>query len=314
MTASVILADLGQSTAIDAATLTLGTRLVVTSRSGRLQLASHAHSIWFQLRGAAVVEAREGRFHLSAGDWIALDQESLPVIHAARKGLTLGVISSPQAMSVPRRAVEYPIFPGRGHCRMQDRLITSRMWHEAARLLQSTTPGGAPPCTTLDPLLSHVATLQRDVRGDFDRCPGKSRNQKAKIFERLQRARLFLEGNGDRIVSLDELALLTSFSRWYLSKTFLATYGEHLHKASRRIRIERSRKLLTETSLSICEVAASCGFENPSSFTRAFRSETGTTPTIHRDSHRRGSECRSLRQTPTPARISRFTALTLSPR
>lgn len=313
MTTSIVRADLGRTATIDADALLAGTRLIAVSRLARAQLAAPAFSIWCQLRGTASVDTREGRFRLGPGDWIALDSESLPGLQAARDGLVLGMVAAPRALPAPGRILDHALFPGRGHCPKRDRIITLRVWREAARQLQSPAHRSVPAhAACLDPVLMHLSSLQRDIHRDFDRCPGKSSSRKAKVFRRLQRARLFLEGNGDRIVGLDELARQASFSRWYLSKTFQATYGESLQAASRRIRIARACRLLAETSLSICDVAAHCGFDNPCSFARAFRFETGMTPTRYRDAHGRGLGPQRQADAPTAARASRAAALSVA--
>ena len=309
---SIIRANLGQTATIDATLIVAGMRLVMVSRLARVQLTAPTFSVWFQLRGTTNVEACEGRFCLNPGDWIALDQESMPILQASRNGLLLGMVAPQGLLSTPGRVLDHSLFPGRGHCHRPDRIITVRMWRETAGRLQSLAHEKAPSCTThIDPLLTYLSLLQREIHQDFDRCPGRSSLHKAKIFGRLQRARLFLEGNGDRIVGLDELARQTSFSRWHLSKAFQATYRENLQAASRRIRIERACGLLAKTSLSICEVAAHCGFDNPCSFARTFRSVTGMTSTRYRDLHRRNTVSRLQRQTPTPARMPRTATLNL---
>lgn len=309
MTNSTVRADLGRTATIDADALLAGTRLVAVSRLARAQLAVPAFSIWCQLRGTANLDTREGRFRLGPGDWIALDSESLPALQAARDGLVLGMVAAPPMLPMPGRVLDHALFPGRGHCPKRDCIITLRVWREAARRLQSPAPAHA---AGLDPLLMHLSSLQRDIHRDFRRCPGKTSSRKANVFRRLQRARLFLEGNGDRIVGLDELARQASFSRWYLSKTFQATYGESLQAASRRIRIARACRLLAETSLSICDVAAHCGFDNPCSFARAFRFETGMTSTRYRDAHGRGLGLQRQADAPTAARASRAAALSVA--
>ena len=309
MTTSIVRADLGRTAIIDADAILAGIRLVAVSRLARAQLAAPAFSVWCQLRGTSSLDTREGRFRLGPGDWIALDPESLPALQAARDGLALGIIVASPILPMPGRVLDHALFPGLGHCPKRDRIITLRVWREAARRLQSPTPGRS---ACLDPVLMHLSSLQREIHRDFHRCPGKSSGRKAKVFRRLQRARLFLEGNGDRIVGLDELARQASFSRWYLSKTFQATYGESLQAASRRIRIARACRLLAETSLSICDVAAHCGFDNPCSFARAFRFETGMTSTRYRDAHGRELGPQRQADAPTPARASRAAALSVA--
>ena len=96
----------------------------------------------------------------------------------------------------------------------------------------------------MQPLLMQLSLLQRDLASRMGRCPGRSHSRKRQVFGRLQRARLFLEGHRDRVVTLTELAELTSFSNWYLSKTFHSIYDECPQVASQRMRLEHACELL----------------------------------------------------------------------
>ena len=102
------------------------------------------------------------------------------------------------------------------------------------------------------------------------------------VFGRLQRARLYLEGNSDRVVRLSELADLTSFSSWYFSKTFHGLYDESPQTAGARLRLERAARLLRSSPMMIGEVAAACGFDNCCSFARAFKTRYGMSASRYR--------------------------------
>lgn len=104
---------------------------------------------------------------------------------------------------------------------------------------------------------------------------GRSRSRKRQVFGRMQRARLYLEGNSHRVVRIGELAELTNFSSWYLSKTFQSLYEESPQSLSARLRLERAADLLRDTDMMVGEVAAASGFDNCCSFARAFRARYG---------------------------------------
>ena len=137
----------------------------------------------------------------------------------------------------------------------------------------------------LRPVLLHIARAQRDLATRVQLCPGRSRSRKRQVFGRMQRARLYLEGHNDRVVRIGELADLTNFSSWYFSKAFQSLYDESPQALSARLRLERAAELLTSTSMTVGEVAASCGFDNCCSFARAFRARHGTTATDYRARH-----------------------------
>ncbi len=62
-----------------------------------------------------------------------------------------------------------------------------------------------------------------------------------------------------------------------------------------RVRMDRARKLLAESTRSVAEVAATCGFANYSSFSVAFKRETGTSPRTYRRQSRSPRLGRPLR-------------------
>ena len=134
---------------------------------------------------------------------------------------------------------------------------------------------------------SCATTASTSSRARVARCPGRSRLRKRQVFSRLQRARLYLEGNCDRVVRISELAELTSFSSWYFSKTFHAVYDESPQAASARMRLERAADLLDNSQMMIGEVAAASGFDNCCSFARAFRVRYGMSATGYRNAARK---------------------------
>lgn len=261
-------ADRGQSVSPQRATPgDTGCSGVGVSRLGSAQVEA-GFSIWVQLRGTAWVEAREGRFLLRKGHWIALEKDSRPLVQCDAHGLGVGLVLGSDVLAAMSRWTEGALYAGRGRLTARDTRMALRLWRDAAR------NRFADP-SALRPLLLHLIAVQRDLAARVPRCPGRSRNRKRQVFGRLQRARLYLEGNSDRVVRISELAELTSFSSWYFSKTFLNLYDESPQAAASRLRIERAAELLSTTTMMIGEVAAACGFDNCCSFARAFRARYG---------------------------------------
>jgi AraC family transcriptional regulator len=272
-------ADRGQLLQLDSPEGTSQAGCVGVSRLGSMQLSGSLFSIWIQLRGASWVEAKEGRFRLRQGEWIALERDSKPVIQADRFGVCVGLTLTAEALKAMTRFSDCGLYAGRGRLSRQDGRVTLRLWREAC---SRTVPGASTDVTWLRPVLLHLAGVQRELAARIPRCPGRSRSRKRQVFGRLQRARLYLEGNCDRVVRISELAELTSFSSWYFSKTFHSLYEESPQAASARMRLERAADLLTSTTMMIGEVAAASGFDNCCSFARAFRARFGVSATRYR--------------------------------
>ena len=246
------------------------------ARLGSVQLENGGFSIWVQVRGSSWVEAREGRFQLQRGEWIALERDSRPLLQSDRHGLCIGLSLGTDVLRSLGRLTDGALFAGRGRLSRHDARIALRLWRDASR----RAPADA--AAVLRPLLLHLIAVQRELAARVPRCPGRSRSRKRQVFGRLQRARLYLEGNSDRVVRISELAELTSFSSWYFSKTFLSLYDESPQAAAARLRIERAADLLSGSSMMIGEVAAACGFDNCCSFARAFRARFGVSATRYR--------------------------------
>jgi transcriptional regulator GlxA family with amidase domain len=103
------------------------------------------------------------------------------------------------------------------------------------------------------------------------------------------RAVALMQGHLETPLAIPEIARRIGRPRKDLEARMKADLGATPAAVYRRLRLIQARKLLLETDMSVSEVAARCGYDNPSALTRAFRSEFATTP-------------RALRQAPSPER------------
>lgn len=263
-------------------------RWCALGRSSQLRPTERGFSLWFQLRGRTRLTAREGVFDLGPGEWLALERDSAPDLQAGAHAATLGLVLTGDAAGRSRP----DLLPGHGRMTSRDLRIALRLWRNAQRL---ATLAGRDPLQAqraLQSLLMHLAAQQRGMETAIARCPGRSVRRKRQVFGRMQRARLYLEGNRHRVVRLSELAELTSFSSWYLSKTFHSIYDESPQAASVRLRLERACELLEKSDCAIGEVGAACGFDNSCSFARAFRARFRVTASAYRESVRANRQAR----------------------
>ena len=256
--------------------------LVALSRGGGVSVLTPAATFWIVLRGCVEVECRDGRFRLRRGEWLSLDRESRPSLHADHRAVVVGVL-------LPHPG-QVEMYPGRGMARPFERLAVLSLWRRTGAFsrnrFQSCEAGERQSMR----LSRYLSALQHAYRELVFQCPGRSLRRKRQVFSRMQRARLFLEGNLGRTVRVSELADLSNVSIWYFTKTFHALYGEGPQAASSRIRLLHAAQMLLETRLSVTEVGVACGFENNCSFSRAFRMQFGAPPSLYR--MRRGDRAR----------------------
>lgn len=87
-------------------------------------------------------------------------------------------------------------------------------------------------------------------------------------------------------VSLTDLAALVGLSTYHLCRAFKASTGLPPHRWRLARRIERARELLENTELSITDIAATVGYEDPSQLAALFRKTLGMSPTRYRNEQR----------------------------
>lgn len=92
----------------------------------------------------------------------------------------------------------------------------------------------------------------------------------------------YMEEHLEEVISLAKLADLAHLSRYYFCRAFKASFGVPPHRYLLNRRIERAKRLLVSTERSMTDIGWSVGFQEPSSFTAAFRRVTGLTPTAYR--------------------------------
>lgn len=88
--------------------------------------------------------------------------------------------------------------------------------------------------------------------------------------------------------TLAELASSVGVHPVHLAATFRRTFGVTVGEYVRQRRVESARRLLTEGTQRITEIALHLGFANPSHFSRVFSKQTGATPLEYRKLHARG--------------------------
>lgn len=99
---------------------------------------------------------------------------------------------------------------------------------------------------------------------------------------RLNAAKAFIETNYSFPISADDIAEAAGITRITLFRLFRTELGVTPAEYLIRCRISRAKGLLSSTDLSVSAVAVSSGYEDPMYFSRAFRKETGMSPTEYR--------------------------------
>lgn len=152
------------------------------------------------------------------------------------------------------------------------------------------TSGGASP--TFDMMLHMIrqrfgSTVALDVASIFvydethastDAQPLVSLGRMEALDPELARAIRLMERTLDRPLSIAALALRAGQSQRKLEMRFARALGISPGNYYLRLRLQTAQRLVSDTQLSIREVALRCGFDSLSSFSRAFKRQYGASP------------------------------------
>ena len=92
----------------------------------------------------------------------------------------------------------------------------------------------------------------------------------------------YVDDNLSSDISLDTAAEFAGVSSFYLSKLFKEEKGETFINYVSDKRLEKSRQLLAETTLSIKEISATVGYNDQNYYSRIFKSKYGLSPKEYR--------------------------------
>lgn len=156
-----------------------------------------------------------------------------------------------------------------------------------------TCTGGIAP---IDMMLSLVRarfgkTLVAEISSQFilDRVRDSDDRQYIPLAARLgsgqqtlRKVAELMETNFEEPLTAVELAQLAGLSLRQIQRMFHETLGTTPTKYYLRLRLQRARALLTQSSMSVTQIAVACGFQSACHFSKSYRSLYGRSPRSER--------------------------------
>ena len=99
-----------------------------------------------------------------------------------------------------------------------------------------------------------------------------------------EKAKAYMEKHFREPITLDLLAELTHWDKFYFSHQFSGAYGISPINYLLKQRVEHSRQLLEMTDYSITQIAEASGFSSQNYFSQTFKKSTGMSPREYRKS------------------------------
>jgi len=116
------------------------------------------------------------------------------------------------------------------------------------------------------------------VRGESDHQRIPLRHVLGTTQPKLVEVVSLMEANIEEAIELDELAAYVGLSRRQLERLFQKYLRCTPSKYYMRLRLFRARQLLKQTSMSIIDIAAACGFVSTPHFSKCYREHLGIPP------------------------------------
>lgn len=112
--------------------------------------------------------------------------------------------------------------------------------------------------------------------------PDESSVKSSRSMERTKAMLSFIQGHFNETLNTKAIAESASVSESECLRCFHNILGTTPIQYLRQFRLEKAERLLTSTELPISEIAARCGFQELSYFSKAFRERNGLTPSEYR--------------------------------
>jgi AraC family transcriptional regulator len=127
--------------------------------------------------------------------------------------------------------------------------------------------------------------LLKDLRGldtAASKLPAVRPSTRMELHRRLLRGRDHMLSSLDQPIRLSEIARQSCLSPYHFHRSFTKSFGETPQRYLTRHRLEKAAYLLEHSVRSITEICLEIGFENPASFSSAFRKQFGMSPRQYR--------------------------------
>ena len=247
-------------------------------RGNQLQLPAGWITLCVVLSGALELDNHDANWSLGHGRYQLWLESPLRCASHARCWWLL--LTAPARTWDPESRVQAPdLLPWEAACprsvlRPVVRLARHRRMPAA---LDPLTAGGI-----VADLRQAVVEHQFELQARVELCSGRTRLRRRQTLLRLLRVQHLIRCHLDDHIALSKLAASASYSPSHLIRVYRHVFGETPSEYASRLRCQRAWELVCGTSMPVCEIAGTLGFESESAFCRAFRHAFGCTTSATR--------------------------------
>ena len=250
---------------------------------GRLSgFAEHRHADMefnYCVCGSFDVIIDKRRYHVRAGEMSLIApgvSHSFPASDGADRQVLTGVVGS----SLLKRGFEQFTKCGFSDpvCRLSDRPALREALDEMVALYGEWTEKGV---LLLTAALYRVCAYLMDELSDADAALERSANDLG-IVANIEKALELIYYDYKNDLTVEDAAAATGYGKSNFCKLFKRVTGAGFHQALNHRRVRVACGLLTQSDLSVAEIAAEVGFSEAKTFCRVFKETEGVTPGAYR--------------------------------
>lgn len=127
-------------------------------------------------------------------------------------------------------------------------------------------------------LLARLIRLHKAVRGEIDSIRDQRRPIRVEIVRRIRYAADYMLSNYERDLSLDDISATAYLSLYHFLRLFRVVYGVTPYQFLQRKRLAVAARLLSDSALTVDEVARRVGLESRTSLYRLLRKHLKRSP------------------------------------
>jgi AraC-like DNA-binding protein len=131
-------------------------------------------------------------------------------------------------------------------------------------------------------LARDLLLLNADLRRRVRQMPARRASTREELFRRVRRGQEFLHAHATEDLGLEEIARHACLSPFHFHRAFTRAFGRTPHHYRNQLRLDRARRLIENTAMTVTEVCGAVGFESPASFSSLFRRSFGVPPSAAR--------------------------------
>jgi AraC-like DNA-binding protein len=134
----------------------------------------------------------------------------------------------------------------------------------------------------LHKIMQRLLRIHRQICKEVEALDAVRASTREELYRRLHRAKDYAHAMFDQPVTLDDMAQIACLSPNHFLRTFRQIFRQSPHQYLTALRLERAKKLLAGTALSVTEVCFAVGFASLGSFSWLFRRRFGISPEAYR--------------------------------